>query len=403
MIEFKNVQKIYPGNKIAIKNLNVSFKSGEFIVIIGTSGSGKTTCLRMINRMIHQTSGDILINSQNISLMNEVQLRRSMGYVIQQIGLMPHWNIFENIITVPKLLNWSTAKCHDTAVSLMKLVNMPLEYLEYYPSELSGGQQQRIGVLRALAANPEIILMDEPFGALDPITRASLQQLIKNLQRTLGKSVVFVTHDMDEAISIADRILIMDKGELVQFDTPENILRNPANDFVENLIGKDRLAQASFIVNTVEKIMLPNPVTALESVSVLKTLELMRNKRVDMVFVVGEDKTLKGFVDIFSLEKFFDKKITIGSVKQDVVFIKANTVIRDAMFFINELGYKNLPVVDDAGHLLGLVTRASLVGAIYSGIWGDYSLNMLHEETIQTTAEEDELLLAQYADKGGSQ
>ena len=285
----------------------------------------------------------------------------------------------------------------------MKLVNMPLEYLEYYPSELSGGQQQRIGVLRALAANPEIILMDEPFGALDPITRASLQQLIKNLQRTLGKSVVFVTHDMDEAISIADRILIMDKGELVQFDTPENILRNPANDFVENLIGKDRLAQASFIVNTVEKIMLPNPVTALESVSVLKTLELMRNKRVDMVFVVGEDKTLKGFVDIFSLEKFFDKKITIGSVKQDVVFIKANTVIRDAMFFINELDYKNLPVVDDAGHLLGLVTRASLVGAIYSGIWGDYSLNMLHEETIQTTAEEDELLLAQYADKGGSQ
>ena len=280
---------------------------------------------------------------------------------------------------------------------------MPLEYLEYYPSELSGGQQQRIGVLRALAANPEIILMDEPFGALDPITRASLQQLIKNLQRTLGKSVVFVTHDMDEAISIADRILIMDKGELVQFDTPENILRNPANDFVENLIGKDRLAQASFIVNTVEKIMLPNPVTALESVSVLKTLELMRNKRVDMVFVVGEDKTLKGFVDIFSLEKFFDKKITIGSVKQDVVFIKANTVIRDAMFFINELDYKNLPVVDDAGHLLGLVTRASLVGAIYSGIWGDYSLNMLHEETIQTTAEEDELLLAQYADKGGSQ
>lgn len=285
----------------------------------------------------------------------------------------------------------------------MKLVNMPLEYLEYYPSELSGGQQQRIGVLRALAANPEIILMDEPFGALYPITRASLQQLIKNLQRTLGKSVVFVTHDMDEAISIADRILIMDKGELVQFDTPENILRNPANDFVENLIGKDRLAQASFIVNTVEKIMLPNPVTALESVSVLKTLELMRNKRVDMVFVVGEDKTLKGFVDIFSLEKFFDKKITIGSVKQDVVFIKANTVIRDAMFFINELDYKNLPVVDDAGHLLGLVTRASLVGAIYSGIWGDYSLNMLHEETIQTTAEEDELLLAQYADKGGSQ
>ncbi len=394
MIEFKNVKKVYPGNNIAVSEVNLTFNSGEFIVVIGTSGSGKTTCLRMINRMIHQSSGDIFIDGKNTKEMDEVLLRRGIGYVIQQIGLMPHQTIYDNIVTVPKLLKWPEDKMRERAKYLMSLAKMPEKYLDYYPQELSGGQQQRIGVIRALAADPNIILMDEPFGALDPITRLALQQLIKELQIKLGKSVVFVTHDMDEAISIADRIVIMDKGHVVQFDTPENILRSPSNKFVEELIGKDRLAQASFIVNTVEKVMIDNPVTTNESASVLKALEMMRNRRVDMIFVVDENNVLKGLVDIFSLEKLKNKNLKIGDIKQDVAYIKKSTVIRDAIFYIKELGYKNLPVVDDDGKLVGLVTRSSVVGAVYSGIWGDYSLDMLKEETIQTTDEEDYRLLS---------
>ena len=176
MIEFKNVTKLYPNGKKAVDNISLSFETGEFIVFIGTSGSGKTTSMRMINRMIEPTEGEILINGQNIQKKNAVKLRRKIGYVIQQIGLMPHMTIYENIVLVPKLLGWPEDKQRQTAEDLIKRVDLPLEYLDRYPSELSGGQQQRIGVIRALAADQDIILMDEPFSALDPISRASLQE-----------------------------------------------------------------------------------------------------------------------------------------------------------------------------------------------------------------------------------
>src|SRR5699024_2645000 len=198
----------------------MSFDSGEFVVFIGTSGSGKTTCMRMINRMINPNSGEILKDGKNIMDMNEVDLRRQIGYVIQQVGLMPHMTVYENIVMVPKLLKWDKDKQREIAERLIKRVDLPVSFLDRYPQELSGGQQQRIGVIRALAADQKIILMDEPFGALDPITRASLQKLIKKLQKEMGKTIVFVTHDMDEALSLADKIAILDKGRLVQFDTP---------------------------------------------------------------------------------------------------------------------------------------------------------------------------------------
>ena len=229
MLEFKNVSKTYQGDKPAVEDVTLTFNEGEFIVFIGTSGSGKTTCMRMINRMTEPTSGTILLNGRDIATMDAVRLRRRIGYVIQQIGLMPHMTIYENVTLVPSLLKWDEERRRAAAKRLMKRVGLDESFLERYPAELSGGQQQRVGVIRALAADPEIILMDEPFGALDPITRDSLQQLIKRLQKELGKTVVFVTHDMDEALALADRIVIMDKGRVVQFDAPENILQNPAN------------------------------------------------------------------------------------------------------------------------------------------------------------------------------
>ncbi|MHA6602685.1 ABC transporter ATP-binding protein [Aerococcus urinae] len=240
MIEFDQVEKIYPGNVQALKKSSLTINDGEFVCFIGRSGSGKTTALRMINRMHDPSSGAILINGQQTTDLNSVDLRRKIGYVIQQIGLMPHMTIYDNIVTVPRLLKVDEEECKRIAHRLLKRVELPEDFLDRYPSELSGGQQQRVGVIRALAANPEIVLMDEPFGALDPITRDSLQELVKDLQREYGSTFVFVTHDMDEALTLADRIAIWRDGDLVQYDTPDNIIQNPADDYVRDFLGEDR-------------------------------------------------------------------------------------------------------------------------------------------------------------------
>ncbi|MEH7662408.1 osmoprotectant ABC transporter ATP-binding protein OpuCA, partial [Bacillus velezensis] len=244
MLRLENVSKVYKGGKKAVNSIDLNIEKGEFICFIGPSGCGKTTTMKMINRLIEPSSGKIFIDGENIMEQDPVELRRKIGYVIQQIGLFPHMTIQQNISLVPKLLKWPEQKRKERARELLKLVDMGPEYLDRYPHELSGGQQQRIGVLRALAAEPPLILMDEPFGALDPITRDSLQEEFKKLQRTLNKTIVFVTHDMDEAIKLADRIVILKAGEIVQAGTPDDILRNPANEFVEEFIGKERLLQS---------------------------------------------------------------------------------------------------------------------------------------------------------------
>lgn len=220
MLKLEQVSKVYKGGKKAVNSIDLDIAKGEFICFIGPSGCGKTTTMKMINRLIEPSSGRIFIDGENIMEQDPVELRRKIGYVIQQIGLFPHMTIQQNISLVPKLLKWPEEKRKERARELLKLVDMGPEYLDRYPHELSGGQQQRIGVLRALAAEPPLILMDEPFGALDPITRDSLQEEFKKLQRTLNKTIVFVTHDMDEAIKLADRIVILKAGEIVQVGTP---------------------------------------------------------------------------------------------------------------------------------------------------------------------------------------
>lgn len=371
MLHIENLRKVYRGGKVAVDNLTLDIKKGEFIAFIGTSGSGKTTALRMLNRMVEPTSGTISINGKEITKMNPVTLRRSIGYVIQQIGLMPHMTIRENITLVPRLLQWSKEKRDETAKYLISLVNLPETYLDYYPSQLSGGQQQRIGVIRALAAEQDIILMDEPFGALDPITRDTLQDLIKELQKTLDKTIIFVTHDMDEAIKLADRIAIMHEGKLVQFDTPDNILANPANDFVKEFIGSHRLIQQKPNVKTVNEVMI-KPVSITVERSLDEAIRLMVKSRVDTLFVTDGQNRLLGFLTVESLTGSLRTKKSVSEVyNRDVIFMKTGSKLQDTVRRILNLNLNNIPVVDDQQHLIGLITRANIVDIVYDTIWGE--------------------------------
>ena len=372
MLSIKNLSKVYAGGKKAVDNMTIDIESGDFIAFIGTSGSGKTTALRMINRMIESTEGEITIDGKNIKELNPVELRRSIGYVIQQIGLMPHMTVKENIVLVPKLLKWSQEKKDEKAKELIRLVDLPEEYLDRYPSELSGGQQQRIGVVRALAAEQDIILMDEPFGALDPITRDTLQDLVKKLQQQLGKTFIFVTHDMDEAIKLADKICIMTNGQVVQYDTPDNILRSPANDFVRDFIGQNRLIQDRPNIRTVKDAMI-KPVTVHVDRSLNDAVNIMREKRVDTIFVVGNDEHLLGYLDIEDInEGLRHHKELIDTMQRDIYRVRIDSKLQDSVRTILKRNVRNVPVVDsDNKTLLGLVTRANLVDIVYDSIWGE--------------------------------
>lgn len=237
IISFQEVSKVY-NEKTVVDQVNLAIQKGEFITILGTSGSGKTTILKMMNRLIEPTSGKILFEGEELSQLDPVSLRRRVGYVVQQIGLFPHMTIGENIATVPKLLKWNQAEINARVKELMNLIQLPYEeYSNRYPKELSGGQQQRVGVARALAANPDVVLFDEPFGAIDAITRSSLQEELRNIHRQLGdKTFIFITHDIYEAFRLGSRVLIMDEGKICQFDSPEQIIQSPQGAFVANLI-----------------------------------------------------------------------------------------------------------------------------------------------------------------------
>ncbi|MDT2744205.1 betaine/proline/choline family ABC transporter ATP-binding protein [Enterococcus asini] len=366
---------------MAVEDVNLSFEKGEFICFIGTSGSGKTTCMRMINRMNEPTKGKILIDNQDIQELNPVELRRKIGYVIQNIGLIPHMTIRENITLVQRLLKVDENTRNQTAEKMIDLVELPREMLDRYPSELSGGQQQRIGVVRALAADQDIILMDEPFGALDPITRDALQDLVKDLQERLGKTIVFVTHDMDEALKLANRIVIMSHGKVIQFDTPEAILHHPANEFVEELIGEERLLQAKPDTTTVGEVMLNHAITITPEKSLREAIKLMREKRVDTLLVTDDSQVLKGFVDVETMDKMRGKATSVGDILNPQVFyVNQKTQLRHVLQRILKRGLKYVPVVDDQNRVIGILTRASLVDIVYDVLWGD-------EQTISEAVE----------------
>ena len=245
MIKIKNITKRYENNFIAVNNVSIDIAKGEMFALLGKSGCGKTTTLKMINRLIEYDSGEIYINNREIRRINPITLRRNIGYVIQDIGLFPHLTIAANIAVVPQLLKWNSERIERTMADVMDIIKLPKTLLKRYPHQLSGGQKQRIGVARAIIANPDIILMDEPFGALDPITREELQQEFMNLQKQIQKTIVLVTHDIFEAFTLGNKVAIMDKGEIIQMGTPYDLLKNPRNDLVKNFIGKHRASLLS--------------------------------------------------------------------------------------------------------------------------------------------------------------
>ncbi|MEY8291066.1 ABC transporter ATP-binding protein [Carnobacteriaceae bacterium 52-44] len=370
MIEYRGVTKVYDSDVVAVDNANLTIGDGEFVCFIGTSGSGKTTALRLINRMHDPTEGDILIDGEDIQEYGPVNLRRKIGYVIQQTGLFPHMTVYENVVTVPRLLEWDEEKCRSTAERLMERVDLPVELLDRYPSELSGGQQQRIGVIRALAANPGVVLMDEPFGALDPITRDALHELVIELQEEYNNTFVFVTHDMDEALKLADRIAIWHEGKVIQYDTPENILSNPANDYVRSFIGQDRLFDAKTNNIRVKEVMNENVLTVTPGKTVSDALSIMHSKRVDTLFVVDDYNKLLGRITIEQVADEDDKNRNVMDIiDREVRPLHANDLIQNKLRQVLRRGRSNIPVVDRDETLIGIITKTTLVNLVYNLIW----------------------------------
>ncbi len=293
MIELRSLTKRFAGAaRPAVDRLTLSVREGEVCVLIGPSGCGKTTTMRMINRLIEPDSGTIRVGGREVASVDPVDLRRGIGYVIQQVGLFPHWTIAENIATVPRLLGWDARRIAARVDELLTLVGMnPAHDRDRFPRELSGGQRQRVGVARALAADPPVMLMDEPFGAIDPITRGRLQAEFLRILQGLAKTIVFVTHDIDEAIRMGDCIAIMREGALVQYDTPEAILARPADGFVEEFVGADRALKRLALVATAAVVEHRNgelPATTIRAEASLRdALALMLASGIDALAVTG--------------------------------------------------------------------------------------------------------------------
>lgn len=360
MIQFINVSKAYKEHNV-IENINLEINKGELVVLIGPSGCGKTTILKMINRLIEPSDGQIKINGTDIEAQDPIELRRNIGYVIQQTGLFIHMTVRENIEIIPRLAKMPVSEIVNRTVKLMETVGLPEEFLDRYPNHLSGGQQQRVGVARAFAMNPYIILMDEPFSALDPLTRSQLQDELVSLQSKLHKTIVFVTHDMDEAVKIADRICILQGGRILQYDTPENILKNPAHGFVSEFVGSKRIWSSPQLIRA-KDIMITSPKTTYPYVPMFKGLEKMRIDKVDSLIVIDEDNHLLGIVRARSILNSADKSLPVETVMTPArVTADTEENIVSLLEKINGLNISNIPVTDRDNRLAGLITNSSLV------------------------------------------
>jgi osmoprotectant transport system ATP-binding protein len=353
-VEFRAVTKRYPGaDRPAVDHLDLDVPAGEICVLVGPSGSGKTTAMRMVNRMVEITDGDILIGDRSVRDRPPAHLRREIGYVIQQIGLFPHRTIAENIGTVPRLQGWDRERIQDRARELLALVQLDPELADRYPVQLSGGQQQRVGVARALAANPGVMLMDEPFGAVDPINREKLQNEFLRLQAEIRKTVLFVTHDIDEAIKMGDRIAILrEGGRLAQYATPAELLMAPGDDFVEDFVGADRALKrlALMRVSDIDLWQAPLAFVGQHTGEVRAKLE---GAEVPYVLVVDSQRRPLGWLS--------DRDLGAELVPQkpdhapDPV-LEADDVLRDALSDLLQAETRYAPVVDGTGALAGVLS-----------------------------------------------
>lgn len=359
MIELKEATKIYPGQTSpAVDNLTLTIQKGETCVFVGPSGCGKSTTLRMINRMIEPTSGTILVDGRNVREINPDKLRMGIGYVIQQIGLLPHRTVAENIAIVPRLFGWPKDKIARRVDELLELIGLDPEVTRNkFPTQLSGGQMQRVGVARAMAADPPVMLMDEPFGAVDPIARNHLQDEFLRLQKEMRKTVCFVTHDINEAIKMGDKIAIFNKGQLVQYGTPHEILTRPANDFVNDFIGYDRVVKMLSLFQVEDLSHKPGCAARTDELAGIK--QKMEAQQADVCFLTDENGNAAGYITVK------DFSVLGGGVNPAVLkntaagrmecFVQSSLVLRDALSLMLELNTE----------FLGVLSGSRLTGVIY--------------------------------------
>jgi len=368
LIEFINVSKSFNGRKI-LKDISITIKDNELVVFIGPSGCGKTTTLKMINKLLTPTTGEILINGDKLNDKNTIKLRRNMGYVIQQAGLLPHLTIGDNIGLIPSIEKMPKDILAAKVIELLNLVGLdPDTYKDKYPNQLSGGEQQRVGVARALVMDPDVILMDEPFSALDPITKTQLQDEIFNIQQNVKKTIIFVTHDMDEALKLGDKICIMHDGDVVQFDTPEEILKNPINDFVRDFVGKNRIWNQPELIKA-KDIMIATPVKSVGERTILQAIEIMKSKNVDSLLIVDKTGILCGLITLKHIRTILranpDKTIKIKDIMQkDLITVNQEDSIIDILEVIKKEDISFVPVIDDENKLSGLLTKSSLLSIL---------------------------------------
>ncbi|MBP1925109.1 osmoprotectant transport system ATP-binding protein [Sedimentibacter acidaminivorans] len=360
MVKFENVSKVYPDGTAAVKGLDLEIKEGEFVVFIGPSGCGKTTTLKMINRLAECTSGKIYVNGSDIATVDAVQLRRNIGYVIQETGLMPHITVGENIAVVPQLLKWNKKKIQNRVDELLEMAGLPPEKYKYrLPSQLSGGQKQRIGVLRGLAAEPDVVLMDEPFGALDPISRENLQNELMDLQKKLKKTIIFVTHDIDEALKLSDRIVLMRHGKVEQIGTPNELQNNPASEFVKNFIGQDRISQIS-PDDSVEVLVEESAINVLPNFLASSVLEQMENIGKESAQVVNKNGKWMGMALMQNVKKVSSRG---GSIKEALIIDRKlyieDATLRDAAEMLSAQPLP-VPVIDKNDRFIGVVTGSGM-------------------------------------------
>ena len=365
MIQLENLTKIFEtanGPVVAADNVTMEVPEGEICILLGPSGCGKTTALKMINRLIPPTSGRILIGGKDTAALNDVELRRSIGYVIQQIGLFPNMTVEENICVVPKLLGWDMGRARKRAAELLDLVALdPKIFLKRYPKELSGGQQQRVGVIRALAADPPVMLMDEPFGAIDPINREVIQDEFLKMQAELKKTIMFVSHDIDEAVKMGDKIAIFRAGKIEQYDSPDQILAHPANAFVADFVGADRTLKRLRLV-TAEQVMDGAAPSVSRHGKVRDALAAMREHGAQVAVVIDADHHPVGYLTEAMAEG------ASGLVQEMARPLPATVPARaDLRAVVSEMFAHDtmwLAAVDDAGRFAGVVTQPAVTRAL---------------------------------------
>lgn len=352
MIKLDKVTKVYPDGTEAVKEVSFEVNEGDLCVLLGTSGCGKTTTMKMINLLIPITQGHIYIDGVDNTQIEETELRRNIGYAIQEIGLFPHMTVGQNIQTVPALQGWTKAKQRERAEYLLELVGLKSsDFIDRYPSELSGGQAQRVGVARALGADPPVLLMDEPFGAIDPITRVRLQDEFLRIQQEIKKTIIFVTHDIYEAIKMGDKIALMKQGRLIQYDTPSNLLYRPKNDFVADFVGADRALKGLQLLQARE-VMETSPPTIRSDETTEAARKQMTAEGIGWLAVVNSDGKLLGWLDKGDLEKGGRvEEIMNPSDKTATV----NTALSEVLSLLLSSGLKNLAIVGEDNLLQGVL------------------------------------------------